>query len=367
MLSAMAQVRDAAVPPTPGDAGSGDLDDEALRSTISRARKLVEAGRFDEAIEHLTLAHRQHPHPRLARHILKFRHEAFATVADGPGLDSWPPEHPDRLAGTFVAPGPPEVHRDQLDAATLGAGMVNHGSLIVRGLVPPDDIARLVHDIDRSLEAAQAWLAGAPPDETTPWFEIFKPVPPFSVGMSRKFVVKGGGVLAADSPLAICDVIDVFDAAGLRPVLSDYLGERPALSAKKTTLRRVPPDSGSDWHQDGAFLGADIRSVNVWLSLSHCGVDAPGLDIVPRRIDLVETGTEGAIFDWSVGRPVVERAAGEGGVVRPVFAPGDAILFDERNLHATACSPEMTADRHAIEAWFFAPSKYPGDQVPVLF
>jgi hypothetical protein len=165
----------------------------------------------------------------------------------------------------------------------------------------------------------------------------------------------------------MCAVIDVLEEAGLRPVLTQYLGERPVLSAKKTTLRRVPTDSGSDWHQDGAFLGRDVRSVNVWLALSHCGIDAPGLDVVARRLDLVETGTEGAIFDWSVGRPVVERAAGPNGIVRPVFRPGDALLFDDRNLHATACSSEMTGARYALEAWFFAPSKYPSDQVPVVF
>jgi ectoine hydroxylase-related dioxygenase (phytanoyl-CoA dioxygenase family) len=187
------------------------------------------------------------------------------------------------------------------------------------------------------------------------------------VGASRKFVVNGGGVLAADSPLAVLDICHLLAQCDVRAALTGYLGERPALSAKKTTLRRVPPDTGSDWHQDGAFLGRGVRSVNVWLSLSHCGVDAPGLDIVPTRLDLVETGTEGAIFDWSVGRPVVERAAGDSGISRPVFAPGDALLFDDRLLHSTATDPSMTQDRYALESWFFAPSSYPVDQVPVLF
>ncbi len=39
----------------------------------------------------------------------------------------------------------------------------------------------------------------------------------------------------------------------------------------------------------------DVRTVNVWITLSPCGLDAPGLDVVPRRIDhLVETGSHGA-------------------------------------------------------------------------
>ena len=51
------------------------------------------------------------------------------------------------------------------------------------------------------------------------------------------------------------DVLDTFDAVGLGPALTGYLGERPVLAAKKWTLRRVPLDSGTNWHQDGAFLG----------------------------------------------------------------------------------------------------------------
>jgi hypothetical protein len=108
--------------------------------------------------------------------------------------------------------------------------------------------------------------------------------------------------------------------------------------------------------------------VNVWLSLTHCGDTAPGLDLVPRRIpEILETGVDGALFDWSVGPGTVERVKGEAGIVRPVFEAGDALLFDERFLHRTASEPTMTEERYAVESWFFAPSHYPGDQVPILF
>ena len=36
-------------------------------------------------------------------------------------------------------------------------------------------------------------------------------------------------------------------------------------------------------------------------------------------------------------------------------------------LHRTGVSPGMTRTRYAIESWFFAPSTYPQDQVPILF
>jgi ectoine hydroxylase-related dioxygenase (phytanoyl-CoA dioxygenase family) len=164
-------------------------------------------------------------------------------------------------------------------------------------------------------------------------------------------------------------VIEALDEAGIGDVLTTYLGERPVLSVKKTSLRWAT--AGTDaiwWHQDGRFLGRDIRAVNVWIALSHCGVDAPSLDFVARRMDrIVETGTEGARHGWSVSDDVAARAASDATVVRPVFAPGDALLFDQLLLHRTGVSPTMTRDRLAVEAWCFAPSTFPAEQIPIVY
>jgi hypothetical protein len=62
---------------------------------------------------------------------------------------------------------------------------------------------------------------------------------------------------------------------------------------------------------------------------------------------------------------VAERAAGEVGIARPVFEPGDALLFDELFLHATGASRDMPDLRYAVECWFFGPSAFP-DQYPPL-
>ncbi len=165
------------------------------------------------------------------------------------------------------------------------------------------------------------------------------------------------------------NVLSAFEGAGLSAVIREYLGERPAISAQKTTLRKALPgfiDSGA-WHQDGAFLG-DVRALNVWLALSHCGVDAPGLDIVPRRIDhIVETGTEGSWADWSVSQAMAEESAGDAQIVRPVFRPGDILLFDDLFLHKTAAEPEMSRPRYAVECWFFDASAFPDSYVPLAF
>ena len=82
---------------------------------------------------------------------------------------------------------------------------------------------------------------------------------------------------------------------------------------------------------------------------------------------MLETGTDGAIFDWSVSPNIVEQVAEDAPVLRPEFGPGDALLFDQLFLHRTAVAPGMTRERHAIETWFFAPSTYPDGQIPIVF
>jgi hypothetical protein len=163
------------------------------------------------------------------------------------------------------------------------------------------------------------------------------------------------------------DVLDSLERAGLRALATDYLGGHALISVDKCTLRRTQPGTFGSWHQDGAFLG-DVRALNVWLSLSHCGDVAPGLDIVPRRLDrIVPTGTEGSFFDWDVAPDVAQEAATDVGIMRPIYEPGDVMLFDDMFLHSTATSPEMTETRYAVETWFFAPTGFPSDYVPLAF
>ena len=196
----------------------------------------------------------------------------------------------------------------------------------------------------------------------------------------RIFVEESGeGMWTADSPPMLQMVIDALIGSGVIGHIEAYMGERPALSVAKSTLRRVPftprvnalgprPLEEAPWHQDGAFLGPDTRAVNVWVALSHCGVDAPGLDVVGTRVPyIVQTHSHGAILDWTVGNGLV-RIMAEGGtpVESPVFAPGDAMLFDQMMLHRTGLRDGMTRNRWAIETWFFAPTNYPLDRVPLL-
>jgi hypothetical protein len=313
-------------------------------------------------IDVLTQRNRERPDPELARRILRLRHEAGALMVESPPpRPGYPTPEPDGVMGASALP---EVSAEALTPELLRAAILHSGSLLVRGLVPEQEASRLAEGIERAFAARDAALAGGSPDEG--YYEEFAPVPPYEF-VERPWVAESGGVAGADSPRLMFQMLDIFDRAGLRSVITAYLGERPALSVQKCTLRKTEPSSGGEWHQDGAFLG-DVRALNVWLSLSHCGDDAPGLDIVPRRLDhTAPTGTEGALFDWSVSPAVAEELAGDAGIVRPIFEAGDVLLFDELFLHKTAADPKMPNPRYAVESWFFGPSAYPGKYAPLSF
>jgi hypothetical protein len=110
----------------------------------------------------------------------------------------------------------------------------------------------------------------------------------------------------------------------------------------------------------------DVRALNVWLSLSRCGDLAPGLDIVPRRIGhLLEAGTDGAPLSYVISPAKVEEEVGAEAVIRPIFEPGDILLFDDLFLHQTGSDPSMPNPRYAIESWFFGASGFPADYAPL--
>jgi hypothetical protein len=336
-----------------------------VTDVLSQARSLEHAGREREAIEVLENENRRARNAGIERELIALRHRAFLRRPREEPAQPWPAVAPE--PGPYEL-GPLRVERDELTAETLSTGIRRYGCVYVPGLLSDATATALTAGIDRAFDALQAHKTGATAaGDGDAWFEPFKPGPEYKLGIKRKWVVDNGGVWTVDSPPMFFALLEAYRAVGLVDTIAKYLGEPPALSVNKCTLKRIDGETGGEWHQDGAFLGDQIRTVNVWLSLSHCGDDAPGLDLVPQRIDRVlETGTEGATFDWAVGPGLVQKVATLGPVTRPVFAPGDALLFDELFLHRTAAEPSMSRLRYAIETWFFAPSAYPEGLVPVL-
>jgi hypothetical protein len=290
--------------------------------------------------------------------------QAFAALKPSKGRPDWPPRYEDPFPGVQ---GVPVVQAHELTTAIIGGAIQHHGALWVKGMVPPEKAAELRDGIERAFAARDAFWEGAEEARNSPWYS--QVMDDSDTADGRVFVEEGGGVWTGDCPRMLSELLDLFESWNIVDMIEEHLGERPALSLAKSTLRRVPVDTRTDWHQDGAFLRRDVRTVNVWLTLTQCGDgEAPGLDLVAQRIPyVVQTGSHGAIFDWAVGPGMVDILA-EGGnpVLSPVFEAGDALLFDQVMLHRTGARPGLTKPRYAVETWFFAPSAYPMERAPIV-
>ncbi|MDQ6817502.1 MAG: phytanoyl-CoA dioxygenase family protein [Actinomycetota bacterium] len=312
-------------------------------------------------IERLTARNRSARSAEIEHRLVRLRHLAGVRAMDRAPAN---PAHPQPDFGRLPeGPGLPEFGRDDVTPELLRAGILRHGCLLVRELIFRDQALAFAQQIDRAFTERERHDQGEA--VTDGYYAELGPHPRFNPDVGRPWVKEGGGVLASDSPMLSFELGELFESAGIRWLASTYLGEPALMSLQKTTLRKAEPWVGGAWHQDGAFMGP-VRSLNLWLSLSRCGDEAPGLDIVPRRLDyLVTRKTEEAVFDMQVSQIKAREAAGEVGILRPIFEPGDALLFDEMFLHQTASDPSMPKPRFAVECWLFGGSCFPGDYAPI--
>ncbi len=225
--------------------------------------------------------------------------------------------------------GLPEVSRSGLDAATLGRALSRNGALLVRGLLDPSQVATLRAGID----AVAADGQGGPEQN----------------------------IQIPDQASRLEDLLAMCTANGLHQVLERHLGARPVLLAERTRLHR--DRAGLPWHQDAAFFRGILGPVNAWVSLTPAGVDRPGLEVIPRTFGQVfgtEDGTyPGLDYGAKLDRAFIDGIAGDHHPVTPVFAPGDALLFDDMTMHRTHVTAEMTRLRDVLVCWFFAPDRLP--------
>lgn len=309
----------------------------------------------------LTAANRERPSREREQELLRLRNQLGIRLIDGAASD---PRFPDpELPAVTGEQALSEFTGAQLTGALLRGGILHQGCVLVRGLVPRERAEDFAREIDRCFEERDRHDDGGQGDPG--YYSEFVPDPRYGTEFARPWIKAGGGVLAVDSPLLSFEMLEMFAASGLPELVGDYLGEPPMLSGQKTTLRKADPSVPGAWHQDGKFMGP-VRALNLWLSLSRCGDESPGLDIVPRRLDeFVTTETDEAAFNHMISQRQAEQAAGEGGIVRPIFEPGDALFFDEMFLHKTGSEPSMPKPRFAIESWFFGGSAFPTEYAPI--
>ena len=354
---------------------------KSLRTRLgSPGPSAPDAAALADQIAGLSALNREQRSLERERELLRLRHLAGAALVAGERPE---PGNVTRPFGGTDPEGLAVAGAATLDGALVRGGITEHGYVLVRDLIEREDALAFAERIDAAFAAREGAEAGeAGPGRAEALYEQFVPQRPYGPIAGRAWIKAGGGLLAADSPPLFFEMVELFERIGLRRVIGEYLGEPITVSVQKSTLRKAEPGPAGGWHQDGSFMGR-TRALNVWVALSDCGVDAPGLDFVPRRIDeILDTGEEGSGAEH-LDRPeegervspksvlvapqTAERVAGEIGVVRPTFAAGDVMLFDDLFLHRTGCDEGMPNPRFAIESWFFGASGFARDYVPLAF
>jgi hypothetical protein len=338
---------------------------------LAEADTLVGMGRYLDALERLTRANHRVRSPEVDRRLVRLRHDAFQQI-EALRPTAWPPSLQDPRPQTADLV---EVSADELTPAILGGAIVHHGSVLVRGLLPRSTAAHLAGQTDLAFDAQERWRErvesnASEGDSAEPWFEPFSPDPRYAIDPLHLPLTRMNRdayrVLLVDSPPAMFDVLEALELAGMRSLLTSYFGERPVMTVSRSLLRRLPRSpQGLGWHQDAATFGRAAPSVNCWVALSDCGEVAPGIEVLPFRVDdIIVTPGNQALSRGNVAlTPGPESLRG----VAPIFAAGDALIFDDLLVHRTSMNAHMTETRYSMENWFFTANGLPPHNPPVVF
>jgi hypothetical protein len=169
--------------------------DRSAADVVDAARALAVAGRHREAIDLLSNQPAESLDAGALHDLVLWRNAAFASeTAQGPPV--WPRRFADPFPG---ADAPPETQVETLTAEILGGAILHHGSLIVRGLITPEQTRHLA-EVVRTAFAASAEFQRAEADASE-WYTRYPLTPESGIKpQARTWVEEGGGVLTADSP-----------------------------------------------------------------------------------------------------------------------------------------------------------------------
>jgi hypothetical protein len=171
------------------------------------------------------------------------------------------------------------------------------------------------------------------------------------------------------------DLASIWNAVGamLGPACEQRLGMPLLCDLDECWLRCQggPALAAHGWHQDGALRhdfiaepeadGALLNMLTCWIALTPCGADAPGLELLARRLPALVPAAQLA--------RVADRHPPED-FLRPELAIGDVLVFGGDTLHRTHVTPTMTAQRISLELRLFPapalPPRLRGDRAVLL-
>ncbi len=146
------------------------------------------------------------------------------------------------------------------------------------------------------------------------------------------------------------------DVALMAPAILDiarvYFGREPVPCGISNVRRMLPDGRPLHFHQDETILGH--RLLNIWVPLTPCGVDAPGLEVVRGSFEsLLETDSipdSPLIADrhYIPEQRVLDRFPSDA-LYTAAFEPGDAMVFAGSTIHRTHLTPGMSRPRFSVE------------------
>jgi hypothetical protein len=341
---------------------------------LKEVSPLVKTGDWRNAYETLANLNRKNANATLERAMMDVLLQANAAARKV--KVARPGDRPLTFNGSPVCGVVPEVAASDLTAGKLQEAIQDHGYLLVRGLLSAANAAELCDTIDNAMHARMAIKAQeASGSARSPWYYESPHFPgthtSFTAMTTRQKHKPTGSLMVVDSPRGAFRVLEHYRGMNLSTLLQEYFGEPAVIATRKWVFRVVQAGQmAGGWHQDGQFMGAGAKALNMWVALSPCGegTAAPGLALIPKRIhEIMEYGTGGANINWVVGPEVIAKLSEEAPVVRPYFGAGDALFFDHLSLHCTGHAKGQDHNRYALESWFYAASGNAGNYVMPLY
>ena len=130
-----------------------------VADALAAADKLAAAGRPLDAVELLTDANRRERDDRIELRLVRLRNEAYAELDRSPTPSPWPDDAARPREGDETLP---PIDAGELAPATVRDSILRYGCAYVPGLIPKEDVDRLVEGIDHAFEgcdqqAARGW------------------------------------------------------------------------------------------------------------------------------------------------------------------------------------------------------------------
>jgi len=217
------------------------------------------------------------------------------------------------------------------------------GCVLLRGMIPVDRVERYRDALDAVYQRY---------DESPADFVEFPEAKSVAQGdVSPKIFAKFSGVA----------IEALFDHPKLEEFMSSVLGPYlPTLHTFMSVGSQGKAIPGLNLHTDGIIQGTDNFVGCLWAPLHPCGIESPGLSVVPAPRQAVlkylqRKFPEKKIPGWSSTTEWNDTKAFEisaitaefGDIWKPCMNPGDVMAFTNWTIHGSNVAPAMTRRRSA--------------------